>query len=106
MDIFDADECDFLLPRRTRKAIAFAPIIGVAFVPPVKRWYLDQIEPHAQHITREFMSELTSDTTSLTLGRLTLCANRRLRPDLVALAAGSQGVPLPDDINALAKPAD
>ena len=64
-DIFDGGKYDFLLPRRTRKAIALGLIVGVAFVPPVKRWYLDQIEHHAQHTTREFMSQLTSDTSEL-----------------------------------------
>jgi hypothetical protein len=61
VDIFDASEYDFLLSRRIRKTIGSALIIGIAFVPPVQRWYLGQIEHHAEHITREFTSQLTSD---------------------------------------------
>lgn len=61
MDIFDASEYDFLLSRRARKTIGLALIVGVAFVPPVQRWYLGQIEHHAQHIARELTSQLTPD---------------------------------------------
>jgi hypothetical protein len=63
VDIFDASEYDFLLSRRARKAIGLALIIGIAFVPPVQRWYLGQIEHHAQHIAREVTSQLTSNTS-------------------------------------------
>lgn len=56
MDILDASDYDFLLPRRLRKLLALALIVGIALVPPVKRWYLDQIEHHAKHVTQEFVS--------------------------------------------------
>lgn len=61
MDIIDANDYDFLLPRRLRRSIALALLVGIAFVPPVKRWYLDQIERHAQHITQEFVSIVIPD---------------------------------------------
>lgn len=60
MDIFDASDYDFLLPRRARKAIGLALIIGVALVPPVRNWYVGQIEHHAEHITREIVSKLAA----------------------------------------------
>ena len=59
MDIIDSGDYDFLLPRRLRQLVAVALTIGIAFVPPVKRWYLDQIERHAQHITEELVSIVT-----------------------------------------------
>ena len=42
--------------------IVLVLMIGIAFVPPVKRWYVGQIEHHAQHITRDFMSTFSTDT--------------------------------------------
>jgi hypothetical protein len=53
VDIIDASDFDFLLPRRRMKLVVVALIVGVPFVPPVQRWYLGQIEHHAQHLTRE-----------------------------------------------------
>lgn len=61
MDFFDASDYDFLLSKRTRKRIALALIVGIAFVPPVKSWYIGQIERHAQHITQEVQDQLTPD---------------------------------------------
>jgi hypothetical protein len=61
VDIFDASDYDFLLSRRTRKRIALALVIGIAFVPSVKSWYLGQIERHAEHITQEVQDRLTPD---------------------------------------------
>ena len=57
MDLFDASDYDFLVPRRARRVIAWALVAGIAFVPPVQRWYLGQIEHHAQHITRDLLSQ-------------------------------------------------
>lgn len=59
VDIIDASDYDFLLPRRFRKLAAFAFVMGVAFVPPVQRWYLSQIEHHAEHVTEEFIASIT-----------------------------------------------
>jgi hypothetical protein len=64
MDIFDASDYDFLLPRPLNKFIALSLIVGIAFVPPVKRWYIDQIERHAQHISQEFVSIVIPDDIS------------------------------------------
>lgn len=61
MDIFDASDYDFLLSKRTRRRIALALVIGTAFVPPVKSWYIGQIERHAEHITQEVQDHLTPD---------------------------------------------
>jgi hypothetical protein len=36
VDIFDASDYDYLVPRRAKKTIAWALLIGVAWVPPVK----------------------------------------------------------------------
>ena len=36
MDIFEASDYDFLLSRRAKKTIAWALLIGVAWVPPVR----------------------------------------------------------------------
>jgi len=58
VDIFEASDYDFLLSRRARKTIAWALFIGVACVPPVRSWYFGQVQHHAQHITREFMSRM------------------------------------------------
>jgi hypothetical protein len=60
VDIFDASDYDFLLPRRVRKAIGLSLMIGIALVPPVRVWYVGQIEHHAEHITREIVSTLAS----------------------------------------------
>lgn len=59
MDIFDASDFDFLLPRSVRKFVALSLLVGVAIVPPVQRWYMGQIEQHAQHITRNLIKQLT-----------------------------------------------
>lgn len=77
MDIFDASEYEFLLSRRARKAIGLALIIGIAFVPPVQRWYLGQIEHHAQHIAREVTSQLTSNTAEPPTREVTGVSRRR-----------------------------
>lgn len=58
MDIFEASDLDFLLSRRAKKTIAWALLIGVAWVPPVRSWYLGQIQHHAEHLTREIMSRI------------------------------------------------
>lgn len=59
MDIFDASDFDILLARRVRKVVAMSLIIGLASVPPVQRWYVDQIGQHAQHVTRTFLKQMT-----------------------------------------------
>lgn len=59
VDIIDASDYDFLLPRRLRKAVAVVLLVGIAFVPPVQRWWLDQVNHHAEHVTREFVARLT-----------------------------------------------
>lgn len=61
MDIFDASDYDFVLSKRARRRIALALVIGIAFVPSVKSWYIGQIERHAEHISREVQDRLTSD---------------------------------------------
>jgi hypothetical protein len=59
MDIFDASDFDFLVPRRVRKTIAVGLLMGLAFVPPVQHWYVDQIQRHAEHLTRSIVKQLT-----------------------------------------------
>lgn len=61
VDIIDASDYDFLMPRRWKKRIAAALMVGVAFVPPVQRWWLDQIEQHAEHLTRELVARFLTD---------------------------------------------
>jgi hypothetical protein len=61
VDIIDASDFDFLLPRGLRKVLVVALLVGVAFVPPVQRWYLGQIEHHAQHLTREISNIVIPD---------------------------------------------
>lgn len=61
MDIFDASDYDFVLSKRARRRIALALVIGIAFVPSVKSWYMCQIERHAEHISREVQDRLASD---------------------------------------------
>ena len=61
MDIFDASDYDFVLSKCARRRIALALVIGIAFVPSVKSWYIGQIERHAEHISREVQDHLTSD---------------------------------------------
>lgn len=61
VDFIDATDYDFLLPRRVRRFLAVWLIVGIAFVPPVQRWWLDQIDTHAEHITREFVARFASD---------------------------------------------
>ena len=63
MDLFDASDFDFMLSKRSRRRIALALMIGIAFVSPVKGWYLGQIERHAQHITREIQGRLTPEVS-------------------------------------------
>lgn len=58
MDIFEASDYDFLVSRRIRRVAASALIIGIAFLPPVRYWYLGQVEDHTSHLTRELMSSL------------------------------------------------
>jgi hypothetical protein len=58
VDIFDGSDYSFLLSRRVKKSMAVGLLLGVAFVPPVQRWYISQIQQHAQHITRNLMSQL------------------------------------------------
>ena len=61
MDIFDASDNDFVLSKRARRRIALALMIGIAFVPSVKSWYIGQIERHAEHISRDVQDHLTPD---------------------------------------------
>lgn len=63
VDFIDATDYDFLLPRPLRRFIAFALVAGIAFVPPVQRWWLDQIETHAAHVARDFAARFVSDPT-------------------------------------------
>lgn len=61
VDLFDARDFDCLLSKRSRNFVTLALMIGIAFVPPVKSWYLGQIERHAQHITSEVQRHLTPE---------------------------------------------
>ena len=61
VDISNASDYDFVLSQRARRRIALALVIGIAFVPSVKSWYLGQIERHAEHISREVQDRLASD---------------------------------------------
>lgn len=61
MDFFDASDFDFLLSKSTGKRIVLALVVGIAFVPPVRSWYIGQIERHAEHITQEIQDHLTPD---------------------------------------------
>lgn len=65
VDIIDTSDYDFLLPRRLRKAVAVGLLVGVAFVPPAQRWWIDQVNHHAEHVTREFVARFypTGKTT-------------------------------------------
>ena len=69
MDIFDANNYDFVLSKRTRRRLALALVMGIAFVPSVKSWYVGQIERHAEHITRELQDGLTPDVEEPSPGR-------------------------------------
>jgi hypothetical protein len=77
VDIFDASEYEFLLSRRAREAIGLALIIGIAFVPPVQRWHLGQIQHHAQHFAREVTSQLTPNTSEPPTREVTGVSRRR-----------------------------
>lgn len=61
VDIIDASDYDFLMPRQWKRRIATALMVGVACVPPVQRWWIDQIEEHADHVTREFIARFVTD---------------------------------------------
>lgn len=63
VDIIDASDYDFLMPRRWKRRIATVLMVGVAFVPPVQRWWLDQIEGHAEHLTRELDARFVTDVS-------------------------------------------
>lgn len=63
VDIIDASDYDFLMPRRWKRRIATVLMVGVAFVPPVQRWWLDQIEEHAEHLTRELVARFVTDVS-------------------------------------------
>lgn len=58
MDIFDASDYDFVLPRRAKRVIAWALLIGVAWVPSVRGWYFEQAQRHAKHVSRELISRI------------------------------------------------
>ncbi|KQW45064.1 hypothetical protein ASC77_19985 [Nocardioides sp. Root1257] len=53
MDVFDASDFDFLMPRRIRKLLALALMLGIVVVSPVRDWFVGQVERHAEHLTRE-----------------------------------------------------
>lgn len=61
VDIIDASDYDFLMLRRLKRRIATALMVGVAFVPPVQRWWIDQIKEHTDHVTREFIARFVAD---------------------------------------------
>jgi hypothetical protein len=63
VDIFDASDYDFLLSKRLRKAMGLALVIGLTFVPPLKSWFVDQVEHHAEHVSRKLMRQLAPDTS-------------------------------------------
>lgn len=64
VDFLDATDYDFLLPRRFKRFLAVGLMVGIAFVPPVQRWWLDQIDAHAEHIAHELVARLASDDAS------------------------------------------
>ena len=68
MDIFEASDYDFLISRRIRRAAAWALILGIALLPPVRDWYLGQVQEHASHLTEEIMGRHTAGTSQGALG--------------------------------------
>ncbi|UFN45189.1 hypothetical protein [Nocardioides okcheonensis] len=64
MDFLDAVDYGLLLPRRVTKLLAVGLMVGIAFVPPAQRWWLEQIDSHAEHVTCEFVEGLGSNGAS------------------------------------------
>jgi hypothetical protein len=64
VDFIDSTDYDFLLPRRVRQVLAVGLIVGIAWVPPVQRWWIDQINTHAEHVTRELVARFVGDDTT------------------------------------------
>lgn len=63
MDFFDARGYDFMLSRRARKTIVVMLMLGLAFAPSVRTWFVGQSQRDAEHVTRKFIRQLTPDTT-------------------------------------------
>lgn len=66
MDIFDVSDSDILLPRRSRRVVGLALVIGIAFVPAVHQWFLDQVMVHAQHVAAEIADILITSAATAT----------------------------------------
>ena len=63
MDIFEASDYDFLVSRRIRRMAAWSLMVAIALLPPVRDWYLGQVQEHAAHLTEEIVSLLTKGTS-------------------------------------------
>ena len=60
VDLIDASEYDFLLPKRLRRGIAIGLLVGLATVPSVREWFVGQVVLHAQHTAQEIIDDLVA----------------------------------------------
>src|SRR6266540_725311 len=58
MDLLDGEPCLKLLPRRVVKAAGLATLRGVALVPPVRQWWIDQAVQHVTHEVQPLITDL------------------------------------------------
>lgn len=62
MDLFDGEPYLSLLPRRIVKVAAFALLIALALIPPVRQWWVDQAVKHATHEIQPLINDLLRQT--------------------------------------------
>lgn len=55
MDAFDLSAYSDLVPRRVRKFVAVAFIVAMAFLPPVREWYVQQAMLHGEDVAKEIV---------------------------------------------------
>lgn len=58
MDLFDGEPYLPLLPRRLVRVAALGLLIALAFIPPVRQWWIDQAVKHATHEIQPLINDL------------------------------------------------
>jgi hypothetical protein len=65
VDIFDGEAYLPLVPRRLKKVAALAALIALAFIPPVRQWWIDQAMQHATHEIQPLINDLLRQSPPL-----------------------------------------
>jgi hypothetical protein len=64
MDVFDGEPYLGLIPRGLVRALGWAAVLALAFVPQVRQWWIDQAEQHVLHEMQPLINELVKPATA------------------------------------------